>query len=80
MDPSAAERLITDNTAVILPVNIYGNVCQTAEFQRIADQYNLRLIFDSAHALGVKYRGAWVGGFGDAEVFSVACYEICAWI
>jgi dTDP-4-amino-4,6-dideoxygalactose transaminase len=71
IDPVEVERKIGPETKAILAVNVYGNVCDIEQLTAIADKYSLKLIFDSAHALGVKYQGVQVGGNGHAEVFSL---------
>lgn len=70
IDESKIEDLITENTVAILPVHVYGNVCNIEAIQYIADKYNLKVIYDAAHAFGVKYKGTGVGSYGDASVFS----------
>lgn len=70
MDESKIEDLITEKTAAILPVHVYGNVCNVEKIQEIADKYNLKVIYDAAHAFGVKYKGRGIGNYGDASVFS----------
>lgn len=70
IDESKIEKLITEKTVAIVPVHIYGNVCNVEEIQRIADKYNLKVIYDAAHAFGVKYKGKGIGSYGDASVFS----------
>lgn len=70
IDESKIEELITEKTAAILPVHVYGNICNVEEIQRIADKYSLKVIYDAAHAFGVKYRGRGIGNYGDASVFS----------
>ncbi len=70
IDESQIEDLITENTVAILPVHVYGNICNTEEIQRIADKYNLKVIYDAAHAFGVKYKGKGIGSYGDASIFS----------
>lgn len=70
IDESKIEDLITENTVAILPVHVYGNVCNVEEIQRIADKYNLKVIYDAAHAFGVEYKGKGIGCYGDASVFS----------
>ena len=54
----------------IVPVHVYGNVCNVEAIQEIADKYNLKVIYDAAHAFGVKYKGVGIGNYGDASVFS----------
>lgn len=70
IDESKIEDLITENTVAILPVHVYGNVCNVEAIQNIADKYNLKVIYDAAHAFGVKYKGKGIGSYGDASVFS----------
>jgi len=70
MDVSKIEALITDKTSAILPVHVYGNICNVEEIERIAKKHNLKVIYDAAHAFGVKYKGRGIGSFGDASMFS----------
>ena len=70
IDETKIEELITEHTAAIIPVHVYGNVCNVEEIQRIADKYSLRVIYDAAHAFGISYKGKGVGSYGDASVFS----------
>ena len=70
IDESKIEDLITEKTVAIVPVHVYGNVCNIEGIQRIADKYNLRVIYDAAHAFGVKYKGKGIGSYGDASIFS----------
>lgn len=70
LDTSKIEKLITDKTAAIIPVHVYGNICNVEEIDRIAKKYNLKVIYDAAHAFGLKYKGRGVGSFGDASMFS----------
>lgn len=65
------EKLITSETAAVLPVSTYGNVGDVERLSSICKERGLRLLFDSAHALGVSLNGRFVGGFGDMEVFSL---------
>ena len=64
------EALITQRTSAIMAVPIWGQPCDYEILQNIADNHNLKLIFDSAHAFGCKSGDSYLGGFGDAEVFS----------
>lgn len=64
------EYLITEKTTAIVPVHVYGNICNVSEIERIAQKYNLKVIYDAAHAFGVKYNGFGIGIFGDASMFS----------
>jgi dTDP-4-amino-4,6-dideoxygalactose transaminase len=54
LDPIAAERAITENTTAIMPVHVYGVPCNVDAFQSLAEKYNLKLIYDAAHAFGVE--------------------------
>jgi dTDP-4-amino-4,6-dideoxygalactose transaminase len=72
VDPLDVERKITERTSAILVVHLYGNPCDVAALERLASRHRLKLIFDAAHAFGSEHRGRPVGGFGDAEVFSLS--------
>ena len=64
------ERLINDNTCAIVPVHVYGNLCDVERIQKIADKYDLKVIYDAAHAFGVTYKGVSAACFGNASMFS----------
>lgn len=70
IDTEKIERLITDRTCAIMPVHVYGNVCNVEEIERIAHKYELKVIYDAAHGFGETYRGKGIGSFGDASCFS----------
>lgn len=70
MDPSKIEKLITDKTSAIVPVHVYGNICNIEEIDRIAKKYGLKVIYDAAHTFGETYKGKGIGTFGDASCFS----------
>lgn len=70
IDVDKLESLITEKTSAIIPVHVYGNVCNVAEIQRIAEKYQLKVIYDAAHAFGVTVDGIGVANFGDASMFS----------
>lgn len=70
LDVSKIESLITEKTSAILPVHVYGNICNVEEIERIAKKYNLKVIYDAAHAFGCEYNGQGIGSFGDASMFS----------
>lgn len=70
IDSSKIESLITDRTSAILPVHVYGNICDVNEIQRIADKHGLKVIYDAAHAFGESLNGIGVGTFGDVSCFS----------
>jgi len=70
IDENKIEQLITEKTVAILPVHVYGNICNVTEIERIAHDYNLKVIYDAAHAFGERINGRGIGSFGDASVFS----------
>lgn len=70
IDVTKIEELITDKTSAIIPVHVYGNICDVEAIQAIADKHNLKVIYDAAHAFGVTYKGENVANFGDASMFS----------
>ena len=70
IDETKIEDLVTENTVAIIPVHVYGNICNIEEIQKIADKYRLKVIYDAAHAFGVEYKGKGIGNYGDASVFS----------
>ena len=70
IDERKIEALITDQTVAIVPVHVYGNLCAVEEIQKIADRHHLKVIYDAAHAFGVRKDGKGVGSFGDASMFS----------
>ena len=70
IDETKIEDLITEKTVAILLVHVYGNVCNVEAIQEIADKYNLKVIYDAAHAVGEKYLGKGIGNYGDVSIFS----------
>ena len=70
IDESKIEALITDKTCAIIPVHVYGNVCNVESIQAIADKHGLKVIYDAAHSFGVTYKGVSTANFGDASMFS----------
>lgn len=70
MDVADAERRITDRTAAIAPVHLWGSACDVGELAHLADRHQLPVIYDAAHALGASVGPTRVGSFGTAEVFS----------
>lgn len=64
------EALITDKTSAIIPVHVYGNVCDVEKIAMLAKKYDLKVIYDAAHAFGETYKGKGIGSFGDASMFS----------
>jgi dTDP-4-amino-4,6-dideoxygalactose transaminase len=72
IDPQQVKKKITPKTKAIMATYVYGNPPEIKELQEIARKYNLKLIFDAAHALGARYKGRLAGSFGTAEVFSLS--------
>lgn len=70
IDCDKIEALITDKTSAILPVHVYGNLCDADRIRSIADRYHLRVIYDAAHAFGEVYKGRSVAALGDMSMFS----------
>lgn len=76
MDVSKIEGLITEKTTAILPVHVYGMACDVDGIQKIADEHGLKVIYDAAHAFGVRIRGKGIASFGDASMFSLHATKI----
>lgn len=76
IDESKIEALITDKTCAIVPVHVYGNVCNVYEIERIAKKHNLKVIYDAAHAFGIKVNGKSVLDFGDASMVSLHATKV----
>ena len=70
MDPGRVERMITPRTSGIIGVHLWGRPSAIEPLQEIAERWNLKLLFDAAHAFACTYKGRMIGGFGKAEVFS----------
>lgn len=70
IDVTKIEALITEKTVAIVPVHVYGNICDVEEIDRIAKKHNLKVIYDAAHAFGVRYKGKGICNWGDASMLS----------
>ena len=70
LDPKKIEAAITPQTTAIVPVHCYGTPCDVDAIQRIADNYNLKVIYDAAHAFGVKRNGESILKAGDLSILS----------
>lgn len=70
IDVSKIEALITDKTTAIVPVHVYGNVCNVEAIEEIAQKYGLKVIYDAAHTFGVKYKDRGIGSYGDISCYS----------
>ncbi len=70
IDPDCIEQLITPRTTGIIGVHLWGRPCEIDRLKGIAEQHNLKLLFDAAHAFGCSCTGKMIGTFGNAEVYS----------
>lgn len=70
IDADKIENLITDRTCAIIPVHVYGNLCDVDKIQEIADRHGLKVIYDAAHAFAVEKNGVSSACFGDAAMYS----------
>lgn len=70
IDENKIEDLITEKTVAIIPVHVYGNICNVEVIDRIAFKYGLKVIYDAAHAFGVVWKGQGIASYGDASIFS----------
>ena len=70
IDADKIESLITDKTSAIMPVHVYGNVCDVDKIDAIAKKHDLKVIYDAAHVFGVKIGERGIGSFGDVSMFS----------
>lgn len=70
LDPSKIEQAITSQTTAIMPVHCYGHPCDVEAIRKIADKYQLKVIYDAAHAFGVKDAGGSILRHGDLSVLS----------
>lgn len=70
IDVNKIETLITDKTSAIVPVHVYGSICDVEAIDRIAKKYNLKVIYDAAHAFHVQYKNNSIANYGDMSMFS----------
>lgn len=70
LDPAKIEALITPRTRAIVPVHVYGNLCDNDAIMKIAEKHGLRVIYDAAHAFGESVNGVNAANLGDASMFS----------
>jgi len=70
IDVDKIESLITDKTVAIVPVHVYGHICDVDKIDKIAKKHNLKVIYDAAHVFGVKYKGKSIASYGDISMFS----------
>ena len=70
LDPKKVLEALTPQTTAVIGVHLWGRACDVSALTEVAKEHDLKLIFDAAHAFGSSHKGAMVGGFGDAEIFS----------
>ena len=70
IDVDKIEELITPKTVAILPVHVYGHICDVERIEQIAKKHNLKVIYDAAHVFGVQYKGQSIANYGDMSMFS----------
>lgn len=70
ISPKNIEKLITSNTSAIVPVHVFGNACEVEEIEKIANKYDLKVIYDAAHAFDVKYKNESVLNYGNISTLS----------
>ncbi|GAB3289737.1 DegT/DnrJ/EryC1/StrS family aminotransferase [Pseudidiomarina andamanensis] len=70
LNPQGIEQKITEQTVAIVPVHVYGNACDVEAIEALARRQNLKVIYDAAHAFGVKYKGESILRWGDAATLS----------
>jgi dTDP-4-amino-4,6-dideoxygalactose transaminase len=71
IDPQKIKALITDKTVAIMPVHVFGNPCEVEEIEKIANEHQLKVIYDGAHAIGSTYKGGNVLEYGDITATSL---------
>jgi len=70
LDPNSAVRSISSGARVIVPVHLYGNCCDVEAIEKLAQERNLKIIYDGAHAFGIRFRGESILNWGDATTLS----------
>ncbi len=70
IDPDRIENAITPNTSAILGVHVFGNACEVERIDQIAKKYQLKVIYDAAHAFSVQYKGESILNYGDISTLS----------
>ena len=70
IDVTKIESLINDKTVAIVPVHVYGHICDVEAIEKIAKKHNLKVIYDAAHVFAVKYKGKSIASYGDISMFS----------
>ena len=70
LDPARIEEMISEKTSAIIPVHVYGNLCDVEAIEKIAAKHSLKVLYDGAQSFGVRYKGRSTAEFGDATMFS----------
>lgn len=70
IDYRKIEEKITKNTTAIVPVHVFGNACEVEQIEKIANKYNLKVIYDAAHTFGINYKGKSILNYGDISTLS----------
>ncbi len=76
LDPKLIEAAVTERTVAILPVHVYGRICDVESIETIARTHELAVIYDAAHAFGVTYKGKSVGCWGDLSMYSLHATKV----
>lgn len=76
IDPEKIEALITEKTCAIVATHVYGYLCHVFEIKAIAQKYNLKVVYDAAHAFGETLNGVGIGNYGDAAMFSTHATKV----
>jgi dTDP-4-amino-4,6-dideoxygalactose transaminase len=75
--PELVEPLISERTSAILGVHLWGRPCDVEGLEALANHHSIKLMFDSAHAMGCSHKGRMIGGFGQVEAFSMHATKVC---
>lgn len=76
LDPEKIEPLITEKTVAVAPVHVYGNLCNWRRIREVADRHGLKIIYDAAHAFGVRDGEITAGNLGDISMFSLHATKV----
>ena len=76
IDSRNIEKLITPDTSAIVPVHVFGNACEIEKIEAVAKKHNLNIVYDAAHAFGVRYKGASILNYGDISTLSFHATKI----
>jgi len=76
IDPELVEKAITDKTVAIVATHVYGFPCDVERLEKIGKEHGIPVVYDAAHAFGVKYKGIGIGNFGDISMFSTHATKV----